>query len=100
MSRHRHKAKGGGVKPNLVAGNPDVIDEAEGGDEHVKEKRSARKRGGHVEMHGHKSKHRADRPGRKRGGGVGADKSPLSSAHSVSGSGRDKGTQDTYGGTP
>lgn len=39
-----------------------------------------RKRGGHV-VEGHHAKHRLDRPGRKRGGGVGADTSPLSSAH-------------------
>lgn len=35
----------------------------------------------HVEGEGHKTKHRRlDRPGRKRGGGVGADMTPLSSA--------------------
>jgi hypothetical protein len=45
-----------------------------------------RKHGGHVDgkelehMHGHSAKHRLDRPGRKRGGRVGADMAPLSSA--------------------
>ena len=44
------------------------------------------RRGGTVakkeaEMEGHKTKHRRlDRPGRKRGGGVGADMTPLSTA--------------------
>jgi len=48
-----------------------------------------RKRGGSVKakkevrMAGAKAKHRLDRPGRKTGGRVGADKSPLSSAARV-----------------
>jgi hypothetical protein len=42
-----------------------------------------RKHGGHV-VEGKHSKHRMDRPGRKKGGRVGADHSPLSSAHHAS----------------
>lgn len=46
-----------------------------------KDARKERKAGGRVEkLDGHGARHRLDRPGRKRGGGVGADKSPLSSA--------------------
>lgn len=78
MSRARHAGKTkmtGGVKPEvaspaLVSGNPKVAAEAK-----------ARKDGGAV--HGKMSAMRLDRPGRKRGGRVGADTSPLSSAAST-----------------
>lgn len=40
------------------------------------------KRGGHVR--GGERKHRLDKPGRKRGGSVGADMHPLTSANKVS----------------
>ena len=66
-----------------VSGNPKVFEEAhekhaKGGKvEHHKKKKK------HHEMHpeGHMAKHRMDRPRRARGGGVGSDKNPLSSAH-------------------
>ena len=49
--------------------------------------RAKRKHGGHVKHVGHvdgmHAKKRADRPARKRGGKVGADMNPLSSAHSA-----------------
>lgn len=46
-----------------------------------KDERKARKSGGRVEeMGGHAAKKRLDRPGRKRGGGVGSDSSPLTTA--------------------
>lgn len=66
-----HKAKGGGIA--VAGGNPDVIHEAE-----------EKKRGGKAmgKVHGHHPKHRLDRPGRKRGGRVGANTAPLSTAHS------------------
>jgi hypothetical protein len=88
---HHHKKASGGRTDMWVAGNPDVKKEAEGkepydkGDEKkhggkVKHKRAA---GGKVigKMDGGAVRPRLDRPGRKRGGGVGADTSPLSSAH-------------------
>lgn len=89
MSRARHKEKGGRVGM-VASGNPDVIKEAEGkedyakGDERKRGGRAKRKSGGKVIglMTGGGVKSRMDRPGRKRGGGVGADRSPLSSAHS------------------
>jgi len=59
--------------PALAAGNADVAAEA----------KVARKDGGMVE--GKMSKMRLDRPGRKRGGRVGADTSPLSGAASTEG---------------
>ena len=72
-ARHKkHKASGGGIKN--AGGNPEVIKEAE-----------ERKRGGKAigKMHGGMSAKRLDRPGRKRGGRVGANMAPLSTAHSA-----------------
>lgn len=74
----KHHKDGGGRVGMKVSGNPDVFKEAE-----------ERKHGGrmkkkhHEGMHpeGKMAKHRHDRPGRKSGGRVGADKHPLSSAH-------------------
>ena len=72
MSKHRHKKASGGRAHMKVSGNPDVFEEAE-------------------DKHGT----------RKRGGAVGADKSPLSSAHKASDDGNSTpGSADTYGGTP
>jgi hypothetical protein len=87
-SRRLQRAKGG--RTGLVAsGNPDVLKEAEGKEDYAKG--DERKRGGKVKrkaggkviglMTGGSVKPRLDRPGRKRGGAVGADRSPLSSAH-------------------
>ena len=46
--------------------------------------RKKRKHGGHVmAMEGKAAKHRLDRPGRKSGGGVGSNKTPLSTAARV-----------------
>jgi len=77
-ARHKKKASGGMVDMNggreKGGGNPAVIKEAE-----------ERKKGGKVKMAGAKAKHRLDKPGRKTGGRVGADRSPLSSAHGGSG---------------
>lgn len=73
-NRHKkqHKATGGIA---TAGGNPEIIKEAE-----------EKKKGGKAmgKMHGPLSRHRLDRPGRKTGGRVGADKSPLSSANSSS----------------
>lgn len=89
MSRARHKKDGGRI--NLVAsGNPDVIKEAEGKEDYAKgdEKKHGgkvkkRKAGGKVIglMSGGAVRPRLDRPGRKRGGAVGSDRTPFSSAH-------------------
>lgn len=91
MSRHRHKKAGGGRTEEWVSGNPDVKKEAEGkegyaeGDErkHGGRAKKHRKAGGKVVglMTGGGVRPRLDRPGRKMGGRVGADRSPLSSAH-------------------
>ena len=104
MSKHRHKKASGGRAHMKVSGNPDVFEEAE-------DKHGTRKRGGKVTratggkivglMTGGVARPRMDRPGRKRGGAVGADKSPLSSAHKASDDGNSTpGSADTYGGTP
>lgn len=67
-NRHKAQAKHKNVGGAAVSyGNPKVISEA-------KEK----KRGGKV--HGKSAMHRVDK--RARGGGVGSDKHPFSSAHS------------------
>ena len=108
MSRHRHKKADGGRTGMKVSGNPDVFKEAEGkepydkGDERKKGGRVKRKHGGSaMHMHGGHAKHRLDRPGRKRGGGVGADRSPLSSAHKGQSDGHETPKEgDSYGGTP
>ena len=114
MSRARHetqnRAKGGRTEMK-VSGNPDVFKEAE--DKHGTMKRGGkvkhhRAKGGKVDagkdiglMTGGAVRPRLDRPGRKRGGGVGADTSPLSTAHSGShGGGSTPNPRDTYGGTP
>lgn len=81
--RKVNRAAGGKVMD--AGGNPKVLEE-------VKE----RKKGGRVkseksagEMKGGLSRHRLDRPGRKRGGRVGADMAPLSSAHNETSPGAD-----------
>lgn len=101
MSKIRHR-KSGGRTDMRVSGNPDVFKEAEGKEDYAKgdEKKHggrAKKRatGGRLAinkavgkvlglMTGGAVKARADRPGRKMGGRVGSDRSPLSSAHSGS----------------
>lgn len=75
--KKHHAKKSGGRIDMKVSGNPDVFKEAD-----------ERKKGGRVKhkhvgkMDGEKPKHRMDRPGRKAGGRVGANKAPLSTAHS------------------
>lgn len=78
MSKARHggtKMTGGhkpaNPAPPLVGGSPKVAAEADGPSKPYKD-------GGKV--HGKKSMMRLDRPGRKMGGRVGADCSPLSTA--------------------
>lgn len=86
--------------PDKVSGNPKVFEEAHerkrGGrvehehekHEHEKKhgkhhkKKHHRRHGGEVE--GEMAHHRMDRPRRARGGHVGADKHPFSSAHHTS----------------
>lgn len=107
------RAKGG--RAQVVSGNKNVIDEAEedktGDDDTIGDRKKGgavkkRKKGGAVRKlvsfyTGGTVKPRADRPGRKSGGGVGANSSPLSTAHNTiaTASGSANPT-DTYGGTP
>ena len=95
MSRARHKKSGGRIGMK-VSGNPDVFKEAE-------EKTGSRARGGRAKnvgfMAGGAVRLRLDRPGRKAGGRVGANRSPLSTAHSGSSSGGSSpSSADSYGG--
>lgn len=72
-----------GKKASVVSGNPNVLKEARARKNGGKVNPvPARKDGGKVIglMTGGAVRPRLDRPGRKSGGGVGADKSPLSSA--------------------
>lgn len=104
------RAKGG--KAQVVSGNKNVLEEASedktGDDDTVNDHKKGgrvkkRKSGGKVIglMTGGNVRPRLDRPGRKMGGGVGANTSPLSTAHNSSGgaSGSSNPT-DSYGGTP
>lgn len=87
----KHHKAGGGRTGLVAEGNPDVLKEAEGkedyakGDERKKGGRAKRKAGGKVVglMTGGGVRPRLDRPGRKRGGAVGSDRSPLSTAFRV-----------------
>jgi len=81
----RHKGRKHGGSAEHAGGNPEVIKEAEekkhGGKVHK------RKDGGSVAVEGKPAAYRADRvsthaiAGRKRGGRVGSNLSPLSTAH-------------------
>lgn len=92
MSKARHKKSGGG-RTMKVSGNPNVFDETKD-----MNNTGGRKKGGAVKratggsvgvgatkdigrMAGGAVKARMDRPGRKKGGRVGANNSPLSTAH-------------------
>ena len=83
MHMHVHHKKKGGRIGMKVSGNPDVFEEA---DEKKHGGKVKKKHGGKVVglMTGGAVKPRLDRPGRKMGGRVGADKAPLSSAHKSS----------------
>lgn len=72
------KRADGGRTDLKAGGNPDVLKEA-----------AERKKGGRVKKAvaadmGAKAKKKADRPGRKAGGRIGADSAPLSSANRTS----------------
>lgn len=103
-------ARASGGKAQVVSGNKNVISEAEedktGDTDGVDRKKGGaakRKKGGKVVglMTGGNVRPRLDRPGRKSGGGVGANSSPLSTAHnSTGGASGSSNPTDTYGGTP
>lgn len=97
--KHRaHHKKGGAVESPMhgeVDEDPSPKDVYAGGNSptvhEAEEKHASRKRGGrthkahkHLDMHGHKSHHRLDRPARKSGGAVGgSEMRPLSAANKV-----------------
>lgn len=107
------KCKAGGGRAQVVSGNKNVLKEAEEDktgdvdtvDDHKKGGRVKKKRqtGGKVIglMTGGGVRPRLDRPGRKSGGGVGANRSPLSTAHSATSQAAGSSSPtDSYGGTP
>lgn len=69
-----HKKRGGGAMAHRD-------DYAGSGEPHVVKEAEEKKHGGAVKHHGHKGKHRIHK---KRGGGVGSDKHPFSSAYTAS----------------
>jgi hypothetical protein len=77
-------AKKSSKAPIVAAGNKNVIEEAKGANR-KKGGKACRKTGGKVIglMTGGGVRPRLDRPGRKSGGGVGANTTPLSTAHGV-----------------
>lgn len=97
------QARKSGGKVQVVSGNKEVIDEADKDEDGMKRggKVKKRKDGGKVIglMTGGGVRPRLDRPGRKSGGGVGANTSPLSTAHGTTSAGGPS-SADTYGGTP
>lgn len=87
------KEYGGGEKneePDAevsYSGKSPVTDEAHGAEDKKRGGKVKKKAGGKVEhkkeagkVEGEEKRHRMDRPGRKRGGGIGADKTPLTTA--------------------
>jgi hypothetical protein len=107
MAGKKCKAKGG--RAQVVSGNKNVIGEAEEGTTGDNDtvasgrKKKGRKTGGKVIglMTGGGVRPRLDRPGRKAGGGVGANRSPLSTAHgTTSQTAGSSSPTDSYGGTP
>jgi hypothetical protein len=95
---HHFRQRAAGGKAMVVSGNPNVLKEAREG----KTGDEGRKRGGKVigRMAGGPVKARLDRPGRKKGGGVGANTKPLSTAKKVASPSESSKPTDTYGGTP
>ena len=81
---HHKRARGGGIGDDEKAPKEEVY---EGAGSRTEEEAKRRKRGGKAPMHvaGAASKHhRLDRRGRKSGGSVGADTSPLTHAANLS----------------
>ena len=114
MMEHEKKRAKGGRTEMWVSGNPDVKKEAEEDEDGAE---TGHKHGGKVKKH--KKHHRAtggkviglmtgggvkarlDRPGRKTGGAVGANRTPMSTAHTGGhGAEGSSSPSDTYGGTP
>ncbi len=85
--RKNHKRASGGPTKGVDMKEPAPTDVYSGASSNViKEARSKRASGGKAGMKvmGANKRHRLDRPGRKRGGGVGSDARPLSSAANAS----------------
>lgn len=83
---HHMRADGGKVQKYTPENNVEA--ESEERKKGGRVKKPERKHGGRMKeehrVEGKMAKMRLDRPGRKSGGRVGADKSPLSSAHTAS----------------
>ena len=94
MSKMRHKKSGGSVGNDMDGAEESKgskkVKAYDGGGSNVEKEADEKKAGGRVKkkaggaVEGDKPKERLDRPKRKAGGRVGSDKSPFSSAHTVS----------------
>lgn len=78
MKGKRHEGERAKSEDVYEGGNSGTAKEAKSGSEPDEKESPARKKGGKVE--GKMAKMRLDRPGRKAGGRVGADKAPLTEA--------------------
>lgn len=82
--KHRHSMHHKGKMKRAEGGKAEFYS---GADSNVAKEAEEKKHGGKVKrkeggkVHGHMAKHRLDKPGRKRGGAIGADMKPLSSAY-------------------
>lgn len=83
---NRHKKSSGGPTKGTDVKESAPSDVYTGANSNVIKEARERKKGGKVGMKvmGGNKRHRLDRPGRKRGGGVGSDSRPLSSAANAS----------------
>ena len=86
---HHKKANGGGVEEGVKAKDGSPSEAYAGKGSNVVREAEERKHGGKVKrkhggkVHGEEAKERLDRPGRKTGGRVGSERSPLSGASRV-----------------
>ncbi len=109
MARGHHMKRGGMIPEEKEGKMHDYTADSEVTKEAMEKKdggrmkkadggRTAFARGGGVKKHvmgeGHKGSRRLDRPGRKRGGGVGADMRPLTTAAKTTEAGAHKADND------
>jgi hypothetical protein len=86
MKGRTSRSGSGGMNKGMHFPDSSPSDVYAGANSNVVRDAKKRKHGGRtkdVSAHGHDSKHRLDRPARKSGGKVGAEKSPFSAAHNV-----------------
>jgi hypothetical protein len=86
MKGRTHRSGSGRAEKGMTFPDSSPSDVYAGANSNVVRDAKKRKHGGRtkdVAAHGHSAAHRLDRPARKSGGKVGAEKSPFSAAHNV-----------------